>query len=146
MWPLSSAARLRCVGLLLGTYFWGGGGGLKSSSSSSSWGATTSEKFWPSQPGSSIWSGLWCSPSNLLRRSLHHPPIYFLVFLAILLVRVTTHILFFTMLLSGIRCTCPNQANLCALILFMMFLLPFSRFSSSFPLIRHVPSFPLVGP
>ena len=23
---------------------------------------------------------------------------------------------FFTMLLSGVRCTCPNQANLCALI------------------------------
>jgi len=38
---------------------------------------------------------------------------------------------FFTMLLSGIRCTCPNQANLCALMSFMMFLLPVSLFSSS---------------
>jgi hypothetical protein len=37
------------------------------------------------------------------------------IILAILLVRVTTHT-FFTMLLSGIRCTCPNQANLCALM------------------------------
>ena len=36
------------------------------SSSSSFWGATTSEKFWPSQRLSSIWSGLWCSPSSLL--------------------------------------------------------------------------------
>ena len=68
-------------------------------SSSSSWGATTSEKFWPSQWVSSIWSGFWCSPSSLLFssllfRSLHHTPIYFQVFLAILLVRVTTHILF----------------------------------------------------
>ena len=33
-----------------------------SSSSSSSWGATTSEKFWPSQWVSSIWSSFWCSP------------------------------------------------------------------------------------
>jgi len=52
------------------------------SSSSSSWGATTSEKFWPSQWVSSIWSGFWCSPSSLLfssllYRSLHHHPIYF---------------------------------------------------------------------
>jgi len=90
-------------------------------SSSSSWGATTSEKFWPSQRVSSIWSSFWCSPSSLLSssllyRSLHHPPIYLQVFLAILLVRVTTHILFVTMLLPGIRCACPNQANLCALM------------------------------
>jgi hypothetical protein len=34
------------------------------------------------------------------------------------------------MLLSGIRCTCPNQANICALVQFMMFLLPVSLFSS----------------
>ena len=71
-------------------------------SSSSFWDATTSEKFWPSQRVPSIWSGLWCSPSSLLfsllYHALHHPPIYFLVFLAILLVRVTTRILFFTML------------------------------------------------
>ena len=39
---------------------------------------------------------------------------------------------FFTMLLSGIRCTCPNQTNLCALMYFMMFLLPVSLFTSSF--------------
>ena len=32
--------------------------------------------------------------SSLLYRSLHHPPIYVLAFLAILLVRVTTHVLF----------------------------------------------------
>jgi len=119
------------------------------SSSSSFWGATTSEKFWPSQRVSSIWP--WCSPSSLLIlsllcRSLHHPPIYILVFLAILLVRVITRILFFTMLLSGIGCTCLNQANFCALIWFIMFLLPVSLFSSSFDLIRHVSSFSLVGP
>jgi hypothetical protein len=53
---------------------------------------------------------------------------------------------FFTMLVPGVRCTCPNQANLCALIWFMMFLLPVSLFSSSFDLIRHVPSFSSVGP
>ena len=41
---------------------------------------------------------------------------------------------------AGIRCSCPNQANLCALMWFMMFLLPVSLFSSSFDLIRHVPS------
>jgi hypothetical protein len=41
---------------------------------------------------------------------------------------------FFTMLLSGTRCTCPNQANLCALMEFMMFLLPVSLFSSLFDL------------
>ena len=51
---------------------------------------------------------------------------------------------FFTMLLSGIQCTCPNQANLSALMQFMMFLLPVSLFSSSFDLIHHVPSFSLV--
>ena len=65
---------------------------------SSFWGATTSGKSWSSQLVSSIRSGLWCSPSSLLFssllcRSLHHPPIYFLVFLAIFLVWVTTHIL-----------------------------------------------------
>jgi len=53
---------------------------------------------------------------------------------------------FFTMLLSDIWCTCLNQANLCALMWFMMFLLPVSLFSSSSDLIRHVPSFSLVGP
>ena len=53
---------------------------------------------------------------------------------------------FFTMLLSGIRCTCPKQANLCALMKFMMFLLPVSLFSSSFVLHRHVPSLSLVAP
>jgi len=53
---------------------------------------------------------------------------------------------FFTMLLSGIRCTCPNQASLCALMQFMIFLLPIRLFSSSFNLIRHVPSLSLVGP
>jgi len=37
---------------------------------------------------------------------------------------------FFTMLLSGIRCTCPNQASLCALMQFI-FLLPISLFSLS---------------
>ena len=47
--------------------------------SSSFWGATTSETFWPSRRVSSVWSGLWCSPSgflcsSLLCRSLHHPP------------------------------------------------------------------------
>ena len=41
---------------------------------------------------------------------------------------------FFTVLLSGIRCTCPNQANLCALIQFIMFWLPISLFSLSFDL------------
>jgi hypothetical protein len=51
-------------------------------SSFSSWGATTSEKFWPSQRVSSIRSGFWCRPSSLLfssllYRSLHHPPIHF---------------------------------------------------------------------
>ena len=61
-----------------------------------------------------------------------HPPIYFQIFLMILLVQVTTHILFFTMPLSGIRYTCPNQAKLCALMQFMMFLSPVSLFSSSF--------------
>ena len=53
---------------------------------------------------------------------------------------------FFTMLLSGMRCSCPNQANLCDLVWFMIFLLPVSLFSSSFDLIRHVPSFSLVDP
>ena len=53
---------------------------------------------------------------------------------------------FFTMLSSGIRCACPNQANLCALMWFMIFLFPSSLFSSSFDLILHVLSFSLVGP
>jgi hypothetical protein len=46
---------------------------------SSSWGATTSEKFWPSQWILSIWVSFWCSPSSLLfscllHHYLHHPP------------------------------------------------------------------------
>ena len=53
---------------------------------------------------------------------------------------------FFTVLSSGIRYTCPNQANLCALMWFMIFLFPISLFSSSFDLILHVPSFSLLGP
>ena len=58
--------------------------------SSSFWGATTSEKFWPSQRMSSIWSGLWCSPSSLLFssllcRSLHHPVSHLLLPLLLLL-------------------------------------------------------------
>ena len=36
---------------------------------------------------------------------------------------------FFTMLSSAIRYTCPNQANLCALMCFVIFLLPISLFS-----------------
>jgi hypothetical protein len=39
-----------------------------------------------------------------------------------------------------------KPANLCALIWFIMFLLPISLFSSSFALIRHMPSLSLVGP
>ena len=91
------------------------------SSSSSSWGATTSEKFWPSQRVSSIWSGFWCSPSrflfaSLLYRSLHHPPIYFLGLPSDLVSAGDHSYTFCPMLLPGIRCTCPNQTNLCALM------------------------------
>ena len=53
---------------------------------------------------------------------------------------------FFTMLSSGIRYTCPNRTNLCALMWFMIFSFPMSLFSFSFDLILHVPSFSLVGP
>ena len=100
-----------------------------SSSSSSSSYATTSEKFWPSQRVSSIQSRLWCSPSSLLfssllRRSLHHPPIFFFGLPSDLVSAGDHSYTSVTTLLSAIRCTCPNQANLCALMYCMMFCWP----------------------
>ena len=73
---------------------------------------------------------------------MHHVGILYDLFLGLPsdLVSVGDHsYTLFTMLLSGIRCTCPNQASLRALMQFIIFLLPISLFSSSFDLIRHVP-------
>jgi hypothetical protein len=44
------------------------------------------------------------------------------------------------------RCTYLNQASLCALMKFIIFLFPINRFSSSFDIILHVPYLTLVGP
>jgi hypothetical protein len=53
---------------------------------------------------------------------------------------------FFTILSSGILCTCPSQPNPCDLMQFIIVLFPISLFNSSFVLILHVPSPSLVGP
>ena len=53
---------------------------------------------------------------------------------------------FLTILSSNIRCKWPNQLNLCASVLFIMFLCLVNLSNSSFVLILHVQSLSFVGP
>jgi hypothetical protein len=124
-----------------------------SSYSSSSWGATSSEKFWPSQRVSSFWSGFWCSPSVC-----YFHPCYIALYIIILpsilgfpndLVSAGDHSYTFFLpccyLAYDVRVR-TKQIFVLWCSSWRFYLLPVSLFSSSFDLIRHVQSFSLVGP
>ena len=65
-------------------------------------------------------------PATPLRRPFFHPPslhpaIYFLVYILVLLFPDSYTILFLGILFSSILCTCPNQRNLCSLIVSVIY-------------------------